>query len=99
MYFEPANFSSSTSLQGRITVTYARLVEVFGAPHSDGDGEKADAQWRIAFEDGTMVTIYNYKDGYNYCGVEGAPIYQITDWHVGGHSRVAVEHVREVLKS
>ncbi len=86
-----------TSLQGYCEVPYQRLVEVFGPHHHDGDGYKVDAEWVIEFEDGTLATIYNYKDGPNYCGEEGTPVADITDWHIGGTRPFAAELVRVAL--
>lgn len=70
-------------LQGHIKVNYKTIKSTFGKPHNS-DGYKTDAEWSIKFEDGTYVTIYNYKDGKNYCGKEGIPKTKITDWHIGG---------------
>lgn len=73
------------SLQGYITANYKDIKKVFGKPHNS-DGYKADAEWDILFEDGTYVTVYNYKDGKNYLGSQGTPKTKITDWHIGGNS-------------
>lgn len=85
-----------TSLQGEIQTTYAQLEEMFGEP-TDGDGYKIDAEWEIQFEDGTVVTIYNYKDGVNYNGASGLHKTQITNWHIGGHSSKATDKLAELL--
>jgi hypothetical protein len=61
------------------------------------DDYKSDAEWAFEFEDGTIVTIYNYKDGFNYCGEDGTPLKYITDWHIGGYSEDAVTRVNETL--
>ena len=88
-----------SSLRGCIEVSYADLVQAFGEPMSYGfDDYKSDAEWNIAFEDGTRVSIYNYKDGINYCGEQGTPTEQITDWHIGGFNEKAVQRVNEVLE-
>jgi hypothetical protein len=91
--------TSMSSLRGCIEVSYADLVKAFGEPMEDGfDDYKSDAEWEILFEDGTVATIYNYKNGVNYCGESGTPTEQITDWHVGGFNENAVERIQEVLK-
>lgn len=87
---------TSTSLQGYVDASYKQIVKVFGKP-GDGDGEKVDAEWEIIFEDGTVATIYNYKDGKNYNGEEGTKTEDITDWHIGGTDKKAVERVNEAL--
>ena len=85
-----------SSLRGYIEVSYADLVQAFGEP-LQGD-YKTDAEWEIVFEDGTRVSIYNYKDGINYCGESGTPTKDITDWHIGGYNEDAVKRVNEVLE-
>jgi hypothetical protein len=84
---------NGSCLQGEITAGYAELVSLFGKPH-DGDGYKVDAEWDIRFEDGTVATIYNWKNGKNYCDKDGTPTEQITDWHVGGDHKRCVDKVQ-----
>lgn len=92
--------TSGTCLQGRIEVPYKTLVEVFGEPGL-GDGYKVDAEWDIRFdnntEDGIVATIYNWKNGKNYCGDQGMDVKDITDWHVGGFSKEALKAVQSIL--
>lgn len=85
-----------TGLQGYVTVPYKKLVKIFGEP-LDGDGYKVDAEWIITFEDGTVATIYNYKDGKNYNGSSGMVTNRITEWHIGGADKRAVTLVQNVL--
>lgn len=87
-----------TCLQGYIDADYATLVRVFGRP-SRGDGYKVDAEWCIRFDDGTIATVYNYKDGKNYLGRNGMPKTKIRDWHIGGTSKAAVERVHAALSA
>ena len=92
-----ANF---TSLQGYIDTSYAVLSGCFGPPDlSSIDNYKSDAGWTITFSDGVVATIYNWKDGPNYCGPEdGTPVIDITDWHIGGfNSTGVVSRVEEVI--
>lgn len=88
-----------TSYQGEFIATYRDLVACFGTPSDDGDGYKVDANWVIGFPDGTVATVYNYKNGVNYNGAEGTPTVDLTDWHIGGHSTKAVEWVHKALES
>lgn len=74
-----------THLQGRVTCGYDRLVELFGDP-GIGDGYKTDAEWIIRFDDGTVATIYNWKNGRSYLGESAPPVTEIRSWNVGGHS-------------
>lgn len=92
-----------TSLQGYIDIDYEELVEFFGEPM---DAEyKVDAQWILVFEDGSVATIYNYKDGPNYLGEDAGMLIDswadITeknrDWHIGGNDGTMVARVRRIL--
>ena len=75
----------STSLITYIECSYAELVSTFGQPtYPNGDGYKVDAEWVLDTPDFGRVTIYNYKDGKNYCGEDGLATEDIRDWHVGG---------------
>ncbi len=89
---------NGTHFQGYIDAEYSVLKKIFGKPTSS-DGYKTDAEWEILFEDGTVATIYNWKNGKNYLGREGTPKTKITHWNVGGNSKVVVEKIQEVLKS
>lgn len=88
--------SNGTYFQGEIEASYAHLCELFGNP-TNGDEYKTDAEWEVEFEDGTVATIYNWKDGKNYNGPEGMETEDITNWHIGGHDKKAVERVREIM--
>lgn len=88
-----------TGLVGYVAVAYVDLVEVFGQPHNS-DVHKSDAEWVVKFENGTVATIYNYKDGVNYLGPEeGTPVEDIRDWHVGGTSSAALALVTAALNA
>ena len=69
---------------GVIKRDYATIVKTFGEPTKGFD--KTDAEWHIRFDDGSIATIYNYKDGINYNGEHGLPVEDIKEWHVGGKS-------------
>jgi hypothetical protein len=102
MKFEVKNedfeIASGTCLQGYISATFEELVAIFGEP-GVGDEYKTDAEWIIEFEDGTVATIYNWKDGRNYCGEDGLAVEDITDWHVGGFGQRAVDRVEYAIES
>ena len=92
-----SNFMNGTSLQGYVDADYKVLKKLFGKP-LEGDGYKVDAEWLVMFDNKTFATIYNYKDGKNYCGARGLNKTQIRDWHIGGNSKIAVARVTEVLE-
>ena len=85
MKFDRADFhrANGTSLQGYIDATYGQLVDLFGPP--DAGGDKTQAEWCLEFEDGTISTIYDWK--------ELSPPELVTDWHVGGFGKRAVKLV------
>lgn len=87
---------NGTHLQGYLDAKYTELLAVFGEPFG-GDGYKVDAEWVIRFEGGAIATIYNWKNGKNYCGAEGLPVEQIDHWHIGGNSRKVVDMVQIAL--
>ena len=92
----PDEMTFGTSLQGHITATYAELVELFGKPHDFFDDFKCDAEWYVEFDDGTVATIYNWKNGRNYCGPDAPPVEAITSWNIGGNTTEAADKILEV---
>lgn len=81
-----------SSLQGYVSTTYEKLVDLFGAPtYSDADpNEKVNAEWLVEAkvydpEDDDSVyvkfSIYNWKTG-------NVPVEEY-NWHVGGFDNYA----------
>jgi hypothetical protein len=91
------DLTNMTHLQGSTRVTYQRLVEIFGDPEPGGD--KTDVEWTILFDDGTVATIYNWKDGRNYCGANGLDPEDIQSWHIGGHEFKAYLLVSDTINA
>lgn len=87
--------TSGTHLQGYISTSYSKLRGLFGESQS-WDGYKTDWEWNIEFEDGTVATIYNWKNGPNYGAHEVTPD-MIKEWHVGGYSQEALKNVNRIL--
>ena len=77
-----------TSLQGYIRAYYHEMVEVFGEP--DGGGDKTTVEWCLQFEDGTVATIYDWKEYETPMGCY--------DWHIGGKNKRAVHAVTSTFK-
>ena len=92
----PDEMTFGTSLQGYITAPYAELVELFGKPHDFFDDFKCDAEWYVEFDDGTVATIYNWKNGRNYLGDDAPPVEAITSWNIGGNTTEAADKILEV---
>lgn len=87
---------NGTHLLGYLNASYDRIVSLFGLPHG-GDGYKIDAEWDILFDDGLVATIYNYKNGKNYCGSHGERVEEIDKWNIGGYNDAVVERVRAIV--
>lgn len=101
MNYNQTDFTKScgTHLQGIVDIDFARLEEIFGEAYRiEDDGGKVDAEWCIEFDDGTVATIYNYKDGVNYLGdSEGLAVEDITEWHIGGRSPRSLELILDAI--
>jgi hypothetical protein len=95
-YEDAALLLMGTQHQGEIECSYSRLLATFGEPES-GDGDKTQAEWIIATPDG-IAAIYDWKQGDGYLGAgNGAPVEQITQWSIGGHSPKVVEWIRYAI--
>ncbi len=93
--FDIFDVASMSCLQGYINISFDDLRKKFGEP-TDGDGYKVDAEWEIT--DGVRAaTIYNYKNGHNYNGMEGIERTSIVAWHIGGSDRSAVELLQNIF--
>ena len=79
---------NGTSLQGYVQAYYHQLVEVFGEP--EGGGDKTTVEWCLSFEDGTVATIYDWKEYDTPMG--------LYSWHIGGRSQKAVDRVTSTFK-
>jgi len=81
--------ANGTSLQGYMTAYYSELVAVFGEPDLY-NGDKTTAEWCLEFEDGTVATIYDWKEYETPMGRY--------NWHIGGTSKAAVWAVMDAFK-
>lgn len=100
MLFKTINNSNKTfgsSYKGEIQYNFWHLVNKLGSPVIGSGDNKITACWNLLFNDGTVATIYNYKDGVNYNKSNGVALDNITNWHVGGHSDKALTLVKELL--
>ena len=81
-----------TSYVGEVITTADKLTRVFGAPVEYEIGGKVNFQWGIVFEDGTLATIYDYKQ-------ETVPeFYAETVFHIGGFVPQALNLVLKALE-
>ena len=88
MKFTTGADANGTGLQGYMPARYKELVAVFGEP--EGGGDKTTVEWCLAFEDGTVATIYDWKE----CET---PMYKY-NWHIGGMSKLAVARVQQEVR-
>ena len=79
---------NGTSLQGYMPAYLHQLIEVFGEPESGGD--KTTVEWCLSFEDGTVATIYDWKEYDTPTG--------LYHWHIGGKNNLAVDRVTKTFK-
>ncbi len=79
-----------TSYQGKISATYTALVAALGEPDEGSADGKTQAEWALRFEDGTVITIYDYK-------MAPVPREQVNTWNIGGRHPSAVEYAELVL--
>ena len=89
-----------TSLQGYIKASYEQLLAAFGPPNPRlTDNYKTDVEWAFEFADGTIATLYNWKNGKNYLRGEGLELNDIYEWNVGGKTEKAVSRLLEKLRA
>lgn len=88
---------NGTSYLDLFHVDYDQLVSKLGDPGDSFDGYKTDAEWTIEFEDGNVATVYNWKNGKNYCGESGLAVSRIKEWHIGGHNACVVDWIKDYV--
>lgn len=62
-------------LQGFCTTTYANLVALLGEPHTR-NGDKTTVEWAFRCQNGTVFTVYDWKETITPTGSYS--------WHIGG---------------
>lgn len=88
---------NGTCLQGYVVTDYVTLLELFGRP-MPGDGWKTDAEWIVKFNDGTLATLYNWKNGHAYNGDDECfDLRYIKEWNIGGTSRRSAELIQQLI--
>jgi len=89
--------TDGTCLRGTVKCNYDELLTAFGEPILEGLDGKVDAEWDIQFPDGTISTIYNWKNGKNYRGPKGLPLWTIGEWNVGGNAGSSTRLVQDAI--
>jgi len=79
-------------LQGYVKTYRSELERVFGEPRLDAsfDG-KVTCEWAVAFADGTVATIYDWKS-------HTPTQHEVYQWHIGGTNDRALANVAAALK-
>ena len=90
-------FDVDTRYIGIVNVSFDKLVKVFDEPDICEDN-RTDVQWYLEFEDGTLASIYNWKNGKNFLGNSGLLVNNITKWNIGGVNDNAVLRVKKALE-
>lgn len=95
MRFEPTSAVNGTSLRGYVIATYDQLVEALGTPRRGPNYQSADGkvtcEWALEYEDGTIVTVYDWKE-------DSTPMHNYA-WHIGGyHDGKAIERIIDTLE-
>lgn len=89
-----------TSFQGSFDATYAAVVAVFGEPQ-EADEYKVAYEWIVEFKDGTVSTIYDWKETSLYDESLPPPSAlkdgRVVNWHIGGHNRASVIPVLQLM--
>ena len=90
MKINSGDFSiDGTFLQGEIKTSFQSLRKIFGDPLVNEPGDKVQAEWNIRFEDGTVATVYDWKEWGDYKKVQNR--------HIGGYNNKAVQKVKMAL--
>jgi len=87
--------NANSFLVGYFKSTREKIEEVFGAPTftTEDKWEKVTVEWVIQFEDGTTVSIYDWK---RY--EEGTPAMdEVYEWHIGGKNTRAAILISETM--
>ncbi len=92
VFKKSSQYVSGTCYQGVVRTSYNALVERFGEPNCSGDGYKTRYEWHLMCDDGTVATLYDWKEEDLFDESD------LVDWHIGGHSKDAVEVIVDALK-
>ena len=91
--FMNSDDTNGTHAIGAVETTYDKLVKIFGKPTCGTRSAcgKVSKEWVLAFEDGTIATIYDWKEKQTPKGMY--------EWHIGGFNEKAHDYVNEVVKN
>jgi len=84
------NILKKSSFVGTIEINYNKLVKLFGLPITTI--EKTSCYWSIEFDDGVVVSIYDWKPK------ENIKAETITRWNIGGFQN-SEKKLKEYIKN
>jgi hypothetical protein len=90
------NTSGTSFHNSTITASLTQLKTICGEPSFYGDpGDKVQYNWCMETADGTLFTIYDWKE------YRGFGANEMIEWHIGGFNRTdtnkAQDELQEVL--
>lgn len=92
--------AGGTSLQGLVTTSYSKLVEIFGEPQ-ESDGYKVSSEWVVEDDNGNVLTIYDYKEtslyDSNNPSVEEFRELPECEWHIGGNNPSLADELEQFI--
>jgi hypothetical protein len=70
-----------------ITTTVNKLIKAIGKPsmHNNNGSDKINFEWRMELEDGTVFTVYDYKE-YRKLDLD-----ELIEFHIGGFNATSTE--------
>ena len=85
---------NGTHLVGRMIASRKKLIETFGEPclFEPSTSEKVQIEWCLEFGDGTIATVYDWKQ-YGHIPDENEDV----QWNIGGRSSDAMELVLDAV--
>ena len=75
------NFSGTSFHGHTITATYNELVDALGGKPQYTHGDKSNYDWVCETENGTVFTVYDWKEYRNFGDDEKI------EWHIGAHDK------------
>jgi hypothetical protein len=94
--------ANGISLQGIFNVSYDNVLWVMQKHNIrrwwGSDDNKTDVHWYGKFQDGRVFSIYNWKDGISYLGLEGLEVQQIRSWHIAGRDDSVVDDLTTLFE-
>mgnify|MGYP003395093666 CR=1 FL=1 len=93
MDYKSGPHEKSSGLQGYVEASYTQLLQILGPHEAESDGYKVSTEWQLVGDDGSEVSVYDYKEtnlyGRALPTVERFRSRPRYDWHVGASSMAA----------